>query len=163
MNYSLIENFGMKIDGVYKIKSGIVIGVVFSEDSSRIIMVYTKGDIIGIDKFYYNIGIVEYYGLDDFEYEVIQDNDFFNQLKDNNKSETFEKMLKNQMLELLAFSNEKKENIFYFCLKKIKMNSGKVKGIPKQFIDELKIDMGIEKLIDEKKVELINDVYKIKQ
>ncbi|BBE30881.1 hypothetical protein OSSY52_10220 [Tepiditoga spiralis] len=163
MNYSLIENFGIKIDGVYKIKSGIAIGVIFSEDSSSIIMVYTKGDIIGIDKFYYNIGIIDYYGLDDFEYEIIQDTDFFSQLKNENESDKFEKMLKNQMLELLAFSNEKKEKVFYFCLKKIKMNSGKIKGIPKQFIDELKIDMGIENLINEEKIELVDDVYKIKQ
>ena len=94
MNIERITNFGVRIDGIYIVAKGIVLGLIYGFENNRLFRVFSTGDIIGLDKYYCNIGLIDYFGIGDFELDNLSDDEFKEKLKDKNFCKLFSESLK---------------------------------------------------------------------
>lgn len=160
MNFMNLKSFGSKLNGIYLIKKGIVGGITYYKDKIFLSYVYKQGDFLAIDKFQYEIGIIDYYCFTDVEYEFIEDEELFKRIKEDKEfAKNFYKFLKDYTMEVTAFSREEPEKILYYNLKKIKEYGGILKGIHKDFVNEFKLKPYFDKMIENKKIKLLDQYY----
>jgi len=160
MNIERITNFGVRIDGIYIVAKGIVLGLIYGFENNRLFRVFSTGDIIGLDKYYCNIGLIDYFGIGDFELDNLSDDEFKEKLKDKNFCKLFSESLKELFSELSSFSKEDEHVILYYNMKKLyQMSGSKRLGLPRKFVEEAGIDRVMTELQAQGKVILDKDVY----
>jgi hypothetical protein len=163
MKFEELKNFGVTLNGVYKIKKGVVLGITYSEKKKRIAYVFKAGDYAGLEKYFFNVGLLELIPLGDVEYEFISDEELKKILKKTAENKIFEKYLKEFFMEIIALSKEGKKEILIYNLRKIMEFSTEFNGISKDMVIELEIKDEISELIREGIVFLSDEVYKVKK
>jgi len=160
-----IKNFGAKVNGVYYLKKGVCAAVTYSEEEKRISYMHTSGDYLGIDKFFFGVGIVDYYIFGDSQYELISDENFLTMFSDEKFSSEFSEYLKIYYTELFSLSAGNDEKIIVHHLNKLasKANNTTIKGIPEEFVKTLMIKGTFDRLVKNSKVNLEKGMYIIKK
>lgn len=163
MNMEYLNNFGSKVNGIYYLKKGTIIGITYSEKTKRIAYIYTTGEYVGIDKYYYNVGLVDLLISDDVDYDFISDEELHKKLSNKEFVKEFYAFLKLYLMEVAALSKESEENALFFNIKKFNQKNNKHEGFPLEIVDELNLKNSFDVLVSKEKIYQEYGVYKIKK
>jgi len=159
MNYPHLKNFAAKNNGLYYLKNGIVASVTYSKKKPFLVHIYTPGDFVGIDKFQEGIGVLDYFILTECDYEIVNDEE----LTDQKYKQSFLDFLKTFLHEITAYRSESYEKILQYNLEKISRFSNEIEGLPLAFVKEMGIKSDLDKLLENNKIMLEDEEYKIKK
>lgn len=159
MNYPHLKNFAAKNSGLYYIKKGIVASITYSKEKPFLVHIFTPGDFVGIDKYQDGIGLLDYFILTECDYEIVNDDE----LKNEKYMQSFMGFLKTFIHEITAYRSESYDKILEYNLEKISRFSNEIEGLPIDFVKEMGIKSDLDKLIENNKIILENEEYKIKK
>jgi hypothetical protein len=157
MTYPHLKNFATKSNSIYYIKSGIIASFIYSKNKPFLSHIFTTGDFVGLDKYQDEVGVLDYFILTECDYEIVSDD----QLNDEKYKQPFSDFMKTFLHEITAYRTESYEKILEYNLEKISRFSNEIEGLPLSFVKEMGIKKDFDKLLENNKVVLEDEEYKI--